>query len=95
MLDDFGRLGRSWREIDDEEAADFDALVSDLLDGQYSSPVRVVCFNTAEEWSRDVSGIVARELRRRCDIDGRELPAGVSDFVDENEGARQLTLRLA
>jgi poly-beta-hydroxyalkanoate depolymerase len=43
MQDDFVRLGRFWREMNDEEATDFDVLVSDLLDGQYSSPVRVVC----------------------------------------------------
>jgi hypothetical protein len=30
-------------------------VIRDLLDGQYSSPVRVIGFNTAEGWSRDVS----------------------------------------
>src|SRR5258706_16190904 len=43
-----------------------ETVVADLLDGQYSNPVRVVGFNTAEGWSRDVSEDVAREVRRRC-----------------------------
>jgi hypothetical protein len=34
----------------------------------------VVAFNTAERWSEDVSEDVARELRRRCDLQMRELP---------------------
>jgi hypothetical protein len=34
-----------------------------LLEDQYSNPVRVVAFNTAEDWSRGVSDDVADELR--------------------------------
>jgi hypothetical protein len=34
----------------------------------------VVAFNTAERWSEDVSEDVARELRRRCDLQMRDLP---------------------
>ena len=33
-----------------------------LLEGQYSSPVRVVAFNTAEGWSGDVTEEIAAEL---------------------------------
>jgi DNA-binding CsgD family transcriptional regulator len=48
VLDDFGsRLGRAWREID-EERTDRRTLLTDLIDGQYSDPARVVVFNTAE-----------------------------------------------
>ena len=35
---------------------------TDLLTGQYKTPVRVV----AERWSEDVSEDVAQEIRRRC-----------------------------
>jgi hypothetical protein len=35
-----------------------------LLDGQYSNPVRVISFNTAERWSRDASDEIADALRR-------------------------------
>jgi hypothetical protein len=95
VADDFGRLGRAWREAD-YEATDIETVIQDLLTGQYSNPIRVVAFNTAERWSEDVSEDVARELRRRCDLQMRELPALISDFVERHEvtDRRQLTLRL-
>jgi hypothetical protein len=45
----------------------------DILEGQYQNQVRVVGFNTAEKWSQDVSGDVAHELRRRCDLQHRDV----------------------
>ena len=36
-----------------------ETVINDLLGGQYYNPVRVVGFNTAEGWSRDVSEDVA------------------------------------
>ena len=68
----------------------------DLLDGQYSKPVRVVSFNTGEGWARDISADVAEELRRRCDLQLREIPSNILDFIERYETAspRQLTLRL-
>ena len=75
-MDDFGgRLGLAWRETD-PDSTDFEIVIRDLLDGQYSNPVRVVGFNTAEGWSRDVSEDVARELRKPCGAQDRELPDG-------------------
>ena len=74
VMDDLGRLGRIWPEAD-AEATDVETVITDLLTGQYSSPVCVVAFNTAERWSEDVSEDVARELRRRCDLQMRELPS--------------------
>ena len=64
VLDDFGRLGKAWRETD-EAGANRSTLVRNLLDGQYENPVRIVAFNTAEGWSRDVTVDIADELRRR------------------------------
>jgi hypothetical protein len=94
VADDFGRLGRAWPEAD-YEATDLET-VQDLLTGQYNNPIRVVTFNTAERWSEDVSEDVAGELRRRCDLQMRELPSTISDFVEchEDRDRRQLTLRL-
>jgi hypothetical protein len=95
VAEDFGRLGRAWREAD-YEATDLETVIRDLLTGQYSNPIRVVAFNTAERWSEDVSEDIARELRRRCDLQMRELPTAISDFIERHEGQdrRQLTLRL-
>jgi hypothetical protein len=85
VMDDLGRLGRVWREADDS-AAELEAVILDLLAGQYKSPIRVVSFNTAEHWSQDVSADVAQELRRRCDLQQRDIPFFLQDFVDRNEG---------
>jgi len=65
VLDDLGRIGCAWRETD-VESADCETLIRDLVEGQYSKPVRIVAFNTAEGWSRDVTTDIADELRRRC-----------------------------
>jgi hypothetical protein len=45
---------------------DLETLIEDLLEDQYSDPVRIVAFNTAEGWSRDVSEEVAQILSQRC-----------------------------
>ena len=53
VLDDFGgRLGRAWRETD-EEASTREMLIRDLLDGLYHNPACIVAFNAAEGWSRE------------------------------------------
>jgi hypothetical protein len=42
VLDNFGeRLGRAWREVN-EERTDRETVIADLLEGQYSEPVRIV-----------------------------------------------------
>src|SRR4051812_22560256 len=96
VLDDFGRLGQAWRETDPENT-DRETVIRDLLDGQYSDPVRVVCFNTAEGWSRDVSEDIANALRQRYDLEMREAPPTIQGFIErfENRDRRQLTLSLA
>jgi hypothetical protein len=86
VVDDFGRLG---------PGTDLETIIVDLLDGQYHYPIGVFGFNTAEGWSRDVSTDVAEILRKRCDLEGRELPATIQDFVARHfSSRRQLTLRL-
>jgi hypothetical protein len=85
VADDLGRLGRAWLETD-YEATDLETVIQDLLTGQYSNPIRVVAFNTAECWSEDVSIDVAHELRRRCDLQMRDIPFFLQDFTDRHEG---------
>ena len=80
VLDDFGSLGRAWRETD-EAGANRAALVRNLLDGQYEHPVRIVAFNTTEGWSRDVSVDIADELRRRY-VECDEVPESVLAFME-------------
>jgi hypothetical protein len=82
VLDDFGRIGCSWRETDAEKA-DRETLIRDLVDGQFGHPVRIVAFNTAEGWSRDVTKDIADELRRRY-VEFGEVSESVLDFLDAN-----------
>jgi hypothetical protein len=95
VVEDLGRLGRIWPETD-VEATDLESVLRNLLEGQYSNPIRVVGFNTAEGWSRDVSEDVAHELRHRCDLQLRDVPFSIQDFIQRHEGYnwRQLSLRL-
>jgi hypothetical protein len=95
VAEDFGKLGRAWREAD-YEATDLETVIQDLLSGQYNNPIRIVAFDTAERWSEDVSQDVAHELRRRCDLQLRDVPSSIQDFVERHEAHdyRQLALRL-
>jgi hypothetical protein len=91
VLDDFGgRMGMAWRETDPADT-NLKTVIRDLLDGQYADPVRIVAFNTAEGWSRDVSEEIARELRARCDSESRDVPDCIRDFVDRFDSRRRLS----
>jgi hypothetical protein len=82
VLNDFGQLGRAYVETD-EATADEQTVVSNVSDGEYSNPVRVVAFNTAEGWSRDVTEDIARAL---LDREARE--------ADLSESARRFVERV-
>jgi hypothetical protein len=79
MLDDFGQLGRSYLETD-EEAADL-KTVRGMIEGQYRNPVRLVALNTAEG-GRVMSEDVALEVARRAAAVGAELPYQILTFLD-------------
>ena len=85
VADDLGPTGQVWREASIEDT-DLEAVILGMLEGQYKNPIRIVAFNTAERWSEDVSGNIAQELRRRCDLQLRDVPFFLQDFVDRYEG---------
>jgi hypothetical protein len=85
VLDDFGALGRAYREAD-EEASDQETIINGMLSGEYKRPVRVIAFNTAEGWSRDVSEDIAWEVLHRASGSGVPLPASTHDFVASHVG---------
>ena len=82
VLDDFGRGFCAWREtnVDDTE---LEAVIDDLLEGQYRKPVRVVGFNLSEGWVRDVSEEIALRLCQRCADEDRELPYSLHQLVEK------------
>lgn len=72
--------GETRRETE-VERPDLDAVIGDLLAGQFNAPIRVTAFNTLEHWSRDLSREVAEEVRALCDIEGISVPEHIGDFV--------------
>jgi hypothetical protein len=60
VLDEL-KHGRFFRETD-ETQADRERLIQDIVSGRYKKPVRVIAFNTAEGWARDVTHDLAREI---------------------------------
>ncbi len=61
VLEDFGKLGRAWREID-ESKADEQSIIEGILSGEYENPIRIVAFNTEEGWSRDATEDIAGKV---------------------------------
>jgi hypothetical protein len=81
VLEDFGVLGRAYRETD-EAHADAETIVERLLRGDYSAPVQVIAFNLENGWARDVSAQIARALMARTE--GERLPEHARRFVERH-----------
>ncbi|MGY8669100.1 hypothetical protein Q3C01_43025 [Bradyrhizobium sp. UFLA05-109] len=62
--------GRTWCNGEDYR----ETLICDLLEGRYHPPLRIVCFNSTEGWSRVVTTDIAAELQRRS-AEGEIIPA--------------------
>jgi hypothetical protein len=80
VVNDFGQLGRAYVETD-EAAADEQTVINNISSGEYSNPVRVVAFNTAEGWSRDVTEDIARALLEQ-EARNSELSESAKRFVE-------------
>lgn len=85
VADDCGRPGCAWVDTD-YETTDLETVIQDLLSGQYNNPLKIIAFNPGERWSGDVSEHVAREVRRRCDLQMRAVPYFLQDFTNRHEG---------
>jgi hypothetical protein len=81
VVNNFGHLGTAFTETD-VERADLETVITDLMAGQYSDPIRVVAFNTAEQWAADVSQDVAHEIRRGANLAGDDLAPSIVEFVE-------------
>ncbi|MEY9121324.1 hypothetical protein ABIA09_000886 [Bradyrhizobium yuanmingense] len=84
VLEDFGaRAGCAWRETDEQDT-DREAVLRDLLSGQYAYPLRIVAFNAIEGWSRDVTEDIADALAGRAARERLDLSPALEDFVQAN-----------
>jgi hypothetical protein len=97
VLEDFGaRAGCAWRETDEADT-DLETVLRGLLSGQYAYPVRIVCFNPGEGWSRDATSDVADALAQRAMDADVEVSSPLRDFIAANATRRfdrQLALPL-
>jgi hypothetical protein len=73
--------GQAYTETDPTQA-DASTIVRNLLDGQYSRPVRVLALNVEEGWVRDVSQVIATKVRDVARRDGRGLTGGTRGFIE-------------
>jgi hypothetical protein len=78
--EDFGRNGRAYLETD--AAADRETIIRSFISGQYDDPIRVIAFNTAEGWSRDVSEDIAYEVLDQAHDADEVLTEGTKRFID-------------
>src|SRR5207344_69640 len=79
VVNDFGPLGRAYVETDEAEA-DEATIVENILSGQYSHPVRVVAFNTAEGWARYVTEDIAQAVLSKAN-EGRSIGIVAQEFL--------------
>jgi hypothetical protein len=79
VLNDFGPLGRAYVETDEAEA-DEATIVGNILSGEYSHPVRVLAFNIAEGWARDVTEDIARIVLSKA-RDHRSIGIAAQEFL--------------
>src|SRR5262249_54504989 len=80
VLDDFGSLGRAYREAQ-KSGANRETVITNMLAGQYENPRRVVAFHTSEGWSRDASQEIAREVLNRASANDARVKASVLKFI--------------
>src|SRR5215467_710401 len=81
VLDALPTFGRVWRELS-EEAANQETVLKLIANGEFHGPVRVIVFNTAEGWSRDVSEAIAGALLER-EVSEGDLSESARRFVEQ------------
>jgi hypothetical protein len=81
VLDDFGPIGKAYRETDPDEA-DEKAIIDNLISGQYSHPQRVIAFSLTEGFARDVTADVALKVLKRALAEAWTLPQATRELVE-------------
>jgi hypothetical protein len=70
-----------YREADEAEANRSD-VIRLISDGQFNKPVRVVAFNLAEGWARDVTEDIANDILDHALRKGEQLAHYAQEFVE-------------
>jgi hypothetical protein len=82
VLNDY-RTGLAYVETALDEA-DLETIIRNFIAGEYDSALRVVAFNAAEGWSRDVSENIAGEIIDRAYDAVGTLTEGTKRFIDRH-----------
>src|SRR5450631_4040324 len=82
VLNDY-KTGLAYVETAPAEA-DRETIIRNFLSGQYANALRVVAFNTAEGWSRDVSEDIAGEVLERAFDADDNLSEDTKRFIDRH-----------
>jgi hypothetical protein len=82
VLNDY-KTGLAYVETAPAEA-DRETIIRNFLSGQYANALRVVAFNAAEGWSRDVSEDIAGEVLERAFDADDSLLEGTKRFIDRH-----------
>ena len=85
VLEDFGKHGAAWREID-EVRADERSIVEGILRGEYERVLRVVAFNAEEGWAREVTRDIALKVARAARQQERKISAPTREFIERVTG---------
>ena len=85
VLNGFGPLGRAYCQTDEAEANEA-TVIENLLSGQNSHPLRVVAFNTAEGWARDVTEDIARAALSKAQSERRPIGKAAQEFLERTLG---------
>src|SRR4051812_39235115 len=80
VLCDFGQLGRAFVETSPENA-NREAVIRDIVAGQYDRPLRVLALNPVAGWSSDVTHGIAAAVAATAHRRGVELTAGTREFI--------------
>jgi hypothetical protein len=84
VLDDYGpKIGRAYVNTDELQSTE-EAIIDYMLRGEYSNPVRVVAFNTAEGWSRDMSVPIAQAVLLRAIKTADPIPKHILNFIEKH-----------
>lgn len=85
VLDDFGEYGCIFHERREHET-DEETVIRHLIEGQFNRPLRVLAFNTAEGWARDVSQEIADKILRHVESHHGTLSSDTRAFVERHLG---------
>ena len=69
-----------------EAEADEASIIENILNGEYSHPLRVVAFNTTEGWARDVTEDIARAALSKTQSEHRSISIVTQDFLARTLG---------